>query len=91
MTVLALLPRRCSQHCQQAQREREIETIFRGEEVAEAIRLYYSYQVTQNATADQALPTSVDQLLKAFLWYKNFEYCVHLSRVILFRIPVSGA
>ena len=32
---------------QQAQREREIETIFRGEEVAEGIRLYYAYQVSQ--------------------------------------------
>jgi hypothetical protein len=50
---------------QQAQREREVETIFRGEEVAEAIRLYYSYQVRQkNLTADQALPTSIDQLLE---------------------------
>jgi hypothetical protein len=66
MTVLALfaLAAAPSIH-QQAQREREIETIFRGEEVAEAIRLYYSYQVRQrNSTGDTALPTSIDQLLE---------------------------
>ncbi|MDQ1707046.1 MAG: hypothetical protein QOJ88_257 [Pyrinomonadaceae bacterium] len=50
---------------QQAEREREIETIFRGEEVADAIRLYYSSQVrTRGLRGDAALPTSVDQLLE---------------------------
>lgn len=66
MTVLALFALAAAPNIrQQALREREIETIFRGEEVAEAIRLYYSYQVTQKRlTADQALPTSIDQLLE---------------------------
>ena len=66
MTVLALFALAAAPNIrQQAQREREIETIFRGEEVADAIRLYYSYQVTQKRlTADQALPTSIDQLLE---------------------------
>jgi type II secretory pathway pseudopilin PulG len=66
MTVLALFALAAAPNIrQQAQREREIETIFRGEEVAEAVRLYYSYQVTQkHLTADQALPTSIDQLLE---------------------------
>ena len=66
MTVLALFALAAAPNIrQQAQREREIETIFRGEEVADAIRLYYSYQVTQkNLRADQALPTSIDQLLE---------------------------
>jgi type II secretory pathway pseudopilin PulG len=66
MTVLALFALAAAPNIrQQAQREREVETIFRGEEVAEAIRLYYSYQVRQkNFTADQALPTSIDQLLE---------------------------
>ncbi|MBV9960099.1 MAG: type II secretion system protein [Acidobacteria bacterium] len=41
---------------QQAQREREIEAIARGEEVAEAIRLYILEKRT--------LPTSMDQLLE---------------------------
>jgi len=46
-------------------REREIEAIFRGEEVADAIRIYYSYQVRQrNLNGDAALPTSMDQLLE---------------------------
>jgi type II secretory pathway pseudopilin PulG len=66
MTVLALFALAAAPSIrQQAQREREIETIFRGEEVAEAIRLYYSYQVRQrNVTGDPALPTSIEQLLE---------------------------
>ena len=64
MTVLALFAMAAAPSIRhQAQREREIEAIFRGEEVAEAIRLYYSYQVKQrNLNGIQALPTSVDQL-----------------------------
>ncbi len=42
---------------QQVQREREIEAIARGEEVAEAIRLYVRAK-------NGALPTSIDQLLE---------------------------
>src|SRR5258705_4280975 len=66
MTVLALFALAAAPNIrQQAQREREIETIFRGEEVADAIRIYYSYQVTQKGLrADQGLPTSIDQLLE---------------------------
>jgi hypothetical protein len=66
MTVLALFALAAAPNIRmQAQREREIETIFRGEEVADAIRLYYAYQVTQKRlTADQALPTSIEQLLE---------------------------
>ena len=66
MTVLALFALAAAPGIrQQAQREREIETIFRGEEVADAIRLYYSYQGRQrNVTGVAALPTSVDQLLE---------------------------
>lgn len=66
MTVLALFALAAAPDIRrQAQREREIETVFRGEEVAEAIRLYYFYQVTQkHLTVDQALPTSIDQLLE---------------------------
>jgi type II secretory pathway pseudopilin PulG len=66
MTVLAIFALAAAPGIrQQAQREREMETIFRGEEVADAIRLYYSYQARQrNLNADAALPTSVDQLLE---------------------------
>jgi type II secretory pathway pseudopilin PulG len=42
---------------QQAQRERELEAIFRGEEVAQAIRLY-------TRASGGRLPTSMDQLLE---------------------------
>jgi hypothetical protein len=50
---------------QQAQREREREAIFRGEQVADAIRAYYKYRsATTRAAGDQALPTSMDQLLQ---------------------------
>ena len=66
MTVLALFALAAAPSLrQQAQREREIETIFRGEEVADAIRLYYSYQVTQRSlSGDAGLPTSIDQLVE---------------------------
>lgn len=46
---------------QQAQREREKEAIFRGEQVAEAIRSYYRYRGAQGVNS---LPTSMDQLLE---------------------------
>src|SRR4030095_16509762 len=50
---------------QQSQREREKEAIFRGEQVADAIRAYFSYRVTvMRVGGDQALPSSIDQLLE---------------------------
>lgn len=66
MTVLALFALAAAPSIrQQAQREREIETIFRGEEVADAIRIYYSYQKSRVGRADDAaLPTSIDKLLE---------------------------
>lgn len=67
MTVLALFALAAAPSIrQQAQREREVEAIFRGEEVAEAIRVYYAYQVRQRGPGggDAALPTSIDQLLE---------------------------
>jgi type II secretory pathway pseudopilin PulG len=65
MTVLALFALAAAPSIrQQAQREREIETIFRGEEVADAIRVYYSYQQGRVGRGDAALPTSIDQLLE---------------------------
>jgi type II secretory pathway pseudopilin PulG len=65
MTVLALFALAAAPGIrQQAQREREIETIFRGEEVADAIRIYYSYNQNRARSGDTALPTSIDQLLE---------------------------
>lgn len=49
---------------QQAQREREKEAVFRGEEVANAIRAYVEYRSSQGARGTAALPTSMDQLLE---------------------------
>jgi len=66
MTVLALFAMAVAPSAQQqATREREQEAIFRGEQVADAIRDYYKYRASVNrAAGDQALPTSMDQLLE---------------------------
>jgi len=66
MTVLALFAMAVAPSLQQqSQREKEKEAIFRGEQVAEAIREYYRYRATVNSLrGDQALPTSMDQLLQ---------------------------
>lgn len=63
MTVLALFAAAAAPSLrQQAQRQREDEAIFRGEQVATAIRLYYSSRRFGNGEA--SLPTSMDQLLE---------------------------
>ena len=50
---------------QQSQREREKEAISRGEEVADAIRIYYSAQIRNGRPpGDTALPTSIDELVE---------------------------
>src|SRR5215213_7516423 len=66
MTVLALFAMAAAPSVQQqAQREREKEAIFRGEQVADAIAAYYRYRLnTFRAAGDQALPTNMDQLLQ---------------------------
>src|SRR3954462_428913 len=66
MTVLALFAMAAAPSVQQQmQREREQEAIFRGEQVADAIRDYYRYRSgTIRAVGAQALPTSMDQLLQ---------------------------
>ncbi len=67
MTLLALFATAAAPSIrQQAQREREKETIFRGEQVAEALRDYYLHQATPSGrgVGPQSLPTSIDQLLE---------------------------
>lgn len=66
MTLLALFALSAAPSLRhQAQREREKEAIFRGEQVADAIRDYYLYRITTTGGAGpQALPTSMDQLLE---------------------------
>lgn len=62
MTLLALFAMAASWNVkQQAQREREKEAIFRGEQVADAIRLYYRSRGGQGVNS---LPTNMDQLLE---------------------------
>ena len=66
MTILALFAVAAAPSIrQQSQREREKEAIFRGEQVADAIREYYVSRVNQTrGPGDQSLPTSIDDLLE---------------------------
>src|ERR1041385_9302494 len=62
MSVLALFALAAAENVrQQSQREREKEAIFRGEQVSDAIRLYY---LSRGAQGVNSLPTSMDQLLE---------------------------
>jgi len=66
MTLIALFAMAAAPSIQQqVQREREKEAIFRGEQVADAIRAYYLNRLAVlRVPGDQALPTSMDQLLQ---------------------------
>lgn len=66
MTLLALFATAAAPSIrQQAQREREKETIFRGEQVADAIRDYYENRSAAGRGAGlQSLPTSIEDLLE---------------------------
>ncbi len=62
MTLLALFAVAASENVrQQAQREREKEAMFRGEQVADAIRSYYRFKGAQGTNS---LPNSIDDLLE---------------------------
>lgn len=65
MTILAIFAAAAAPNIRRrAQRENEIEAIFRGEQVANAIRAYYGYQQGRVGQGEAALPTSIDQLLE---------------------------
>lgn len=65
MSVVALFAMAAAPSIQQqALREREAEAIFRGEQVADAIRAYYSARQSRVGPGAAALPTSMDQLLE---------------------------
>ena len=66
MSVLALFAMAIAPSVQQqTMREREKEAIFRGEEIADAIKAYYGYRSTVlQQRGDAALPTSMEQLLE---------------------------
>src|SRR5437660_2201235 len=66
MSLLALFALGAAQNIrQQAQREREKEAIFRGEQVADAVRSYFQFRVRyRGAQGVNGLPTSMDDLLQ---------------------------
>jgi type II secretory pathway pseudopilin PulG len=66
MTLLALFALAAAPSIrQQSQREQEKEAIFRGEQVADAVRAFYlNRRGTIRAAGDAALPNSIDQLLE---------------------------
>ncbi|HET8781015.1 MAG TPA: hypothetical protein VFM63_01265 [Pyrinomonadaceae bacterium] len=66
MTVLSLFAMAVAPSAQQqAVREREKEAIFRGEQIADALRDFYIYRTgVTRQVGDAALPTSMDQLLE---------------------------
>jgi type II secretory pathway pseudopilin PulG len=89
MTVLALFAMAAAPSIQQqAQRERELEAIFRGEQMAEAIRAYYSYQQSRLGNGDAALPTSTDQLLEGL---PSGSKKVQILRASASRDPLSDS
>ena len=62
MSLLALFALGAAENVrQQGQREREKEAIFRGEQVGDAIRLYYLYR---GASGVNSLPNTIDDLLQ---------------------------
>jgi type II secretory pathway pseudopilin PulG len=62
MSLLALFALGAAENVrQQAQREREKEAIFRGEQVGDAIRSYYQYRGNNGVNS---LPNSMDDLLQ---------------------------
>ena len=65
MSILALFAMALAPRVQQqAQREREKEAIFRGEQIADAIGEYYLYSsVAKRLPGEQALPNSMEDLL----------------------------
>lgn len=83
MTIMALaLVAAAPNLSQQKQREREREAVTRGEEVAEAIRLYFRAKGT--------LPTSVEQLLDGVEPFPGAIKKVQILRPSAARDPLSS-
>jgi type II secretory pathway pseudopilin PulG len=75
---------------QQTQREREQEAIFRGEQVADAIGQYFLYKAgTTGNFGDQALPSSIDQLLEG-VPITGGSKSRHILRVSAARDPLTN-
>ena len=86
MSLLALFALGAAQNIrQQAQREREKEAIFRGEQVADAVRAYYRYRGAQGVNS---LPTSMDDLLQGI---PRGTKKLQILRVEAARDPLSSS
>ncbi len=87
MSLLALFAMAAASNVQQqGQREREKEAIFRGGQVADAIRSYYRYKGSQGVNS---LPTSMDQLLEGIQVRGTKK--LQILRVSASRDPLSKA
>lgn len=86
MSLLALFALGAAQNIrQQAQREREKEAIFRGEQVGDAIRSYYQYR---GASGVNSLPNSMDDLLQGI---PRGTKKLQILRVEAARDPLSSS
>ena len=86
MTLLAMFAAAAAPSIvQQSRREREKEAIFRGEQVADAIRVYYK---ARRVRGDQGLPTSIDQLLEGI---PRGTKKVQILRASAARDPLSSS
>ena len=86
MSLMALFAMAAASNVkQQAQREREKEAIFRGEQVADAIRSYYQFRGKQGVNS---LPTNMDQLLEGI---PRGSKKLQILRVEAARDPLSSS
>jgi type II secretory pathway pseudopilin PulG len=86
MSLLALFALAAASNVrQQGQREREKEAIFRGEQVADAIRAYYRYKGAQGVNS---LPTNIDQLMEGI---PRGTKKLQILRVEAARDPLSSS
>ena len=86
MSLLALWAVAAAENVrQQGQREREKEAMFRGEQVADAIRSYYRFRGAQGVNS---LPTSMDQLLEGI---PRGTKKLQILRVEASRDPLSSS
>ncbi|MDX6405872.1 MAG: hypothetical protein QOH70_3327 [Blastocatellia bacterium] len=86
MSLLALFAMTAASNIkQQVQREREKEAIFRGEQVADAIRSYYRAKGGQGVNS---LPTNMDQLLEG-IQIPGRTKKLQILRVAAARDPLS--
>lgn len=91
MSVVALFAMAVAPRMQQqTQREREQEAIFRGEQVADAIGQYFRYKAgTTGNFGDQALPSSIDQLLEG-IPITGGSKNRHILRISASRDPLTN-